>query len=90
MTQVKNKNGHALNSVAHFHLGNGASIVDIHPNANDNQNALVDSWGVMVNYLYDLDLVAKNHEDYANQKPVAVSSKLTKSVQIKKKKIIAY
>ncbi len=90
LTQVKNKNGHALNSVAHFHLGNGASIVDIHPNANDNQNALVDSWGVMVNYLYDLDLVAKNHEDYANQKPVAVSSKLTKSVQIKKKKIIAY
>ncbi len=90
LTQVKNKNGHALNSVAHFHLGNGASIVDIHPNANDNQNALVDSWGVMVNYLYDLDLVAKNHEDYANLKPVAVSSKLTKSVQIKKKKIIVY
>ncbi len=87
LTQVKNKNGDTLNSVAHFHLGNGASIVDIHPNANDNQNALVDSWGVMVNYLYDLDLVAKNHEDYANQKPVAVSSKLTKSVQIKKKKL---
>ena len=44
----------------------------------------------MVNYLYDLESVAKNHEDYANQEPVAVSSKLTKSIQNNKKKILAY
>jgi malonyl-CoA decarboxylase len=86
LSQEKNSKGAALNPVAHFHLGNGAYLFDIHTHANDNQNALDDSWGVMVNYFYDLDLVAKNHEDYSNQQPVSVSSKLTKSIQIKKKK----
>ena len=89
LTQVKRKNGQAINPVAHFHLGNGASLYKIHTDANVNQSALDDSWGVMVNYLYDLESVAKNHEDYANQEPVAVSSKLTKSIQNNKKKILA-
>ena len=44
----------------------------------------------MVNYLYDLDVVAKNHESYANQESPAVSPKLTKLIQSKKKKILAY
>ena len=90
LTQIKNKKGDAINPVAHFHLGNGALIYKIHTQANNNQLAIDDSWGVMVNYLYDLDLVAINHEAYANQESVAVSPKLTKSVQSKKKKILAY
>ena len=88
LTQVKRKNGQAINPVAHFHLGNGASLYKIHADANVNQSALDDSWGVMVNYLYDLESVAKNHEDYANQESVAVSPKLTKSIQNNKKKIL--
>jgi len=44
----------------------------------------------MVNYLYDLDLVAKNHESYTNKEPIVVSPKLTKSIQNKKKKLLAY
>ena len=90
LTQIKRKNGQAINPVAHFHLGNGASLYKIHTDANVNQSALDDSWGVMVNYLYDLESVAKNHEDYANQESVAVSPKLTKSIQNNKKKILAY
>ena len=90
MTQIKNKSGDAINPVAHFHLGNGASIYKIHIDANSNQIAIDDSWGVMVNYLYDLDLVAKNHESYTNKEPIVVSPKLTKSIQNKKKKILAY
>ena len=90
LTQIKNKNGDAINPVAHFHLGNGASIYKIHIDANSNQIAIDDSWGVMVNYLYDLDLVAKNHESYANNDPVVVSPKLSKVVQIKKKKTLVY
>jgi malonyl-CoA decarboxylase len=90
LTQIKRKNGQAINPVAHFHLGNGASLYKIHADANVNQSALDDSWGVMVNYLYDLESVAKNHEDYANQEPIAVSPKLTKSIQNNKKKILAY
>ena len=90
LTQIKNKSGDAINPVAHFHLGNGASIYKIHAAANSNQIAKDDSWGVMVNYLYDLDLVAKNHESYANKEQIAVSAKLTKSIQKKKKKLLAY
>ena len=90
LTHIKNKSGDAINPVAHFHLGNGASIYKIHVAANSNQVAIDESWGVMVNYLYDLDLVAKNHESYANKEPIAVSSKLTKSIQSKKKKLLAY
>jgi malonyl-CoA decarboxylase len=90
ITQVKRKSGQAINSVAHFHLGNGASLNQIHLEANTNKLALEDSWGVMVNYLYDSEAVAKNHEDYANLEPVAISSKLTKNIQGNKKKILAY
>ena len=90
ITQVKRKGGQAINSVAHFHLGNGASLNQIHLEANTNKLALEDSWGVMVNYLYDSETVAKNHEDYANLEPVAISSKLTKNIQGNKKKILAY
>ena len=90
ITQVKRKSGQAINSVAHFHLGNGASLNQIHLEANTNKLALEDSWGIMVNYLYDSETVAKNHEDYANLEPVAISSKLTKNIQGNKKKILAY
>jgi len=90
ITKVKRKNGQSINSVAHFHLGNGASLNQIHLDANNNKLAFEDSWGVMVNYLYDIETVAKNHEDYANLEPVAISSKLTKSIQGNKKKILAY
>ena len=90
LTQVKRKNGNAANPVAHFHLGNGASLYKIHANANNNQAALDDSWGVMVNYLYDSEMVAKNHEDYANMEQVAVFPKLKKAIQSNKKKTLAY
>ena len=90
LTQIKNKNGDAINPVAHFHLGNGASLFQIHTEANSNQNGLEDSWGVMVNYLYDQESVAKNHEDYSNHNSIAISPKLLKVVQSKKKKTLVY
>ena len=90
LTQVKHKNGQAINSVAHFHLGNGASLYKIHTDANINKIALEESWGVMVNYLYDLDSVSKNHEDYANLELIAISPKLSKTIQNNKKKILSY
>ena len=35
----------------------------------------------MVNYLYDLDDIEKNHEAYAQQRTVVASSAVTKLVQ---------
>ena len=36
------------------------------------------SYGVMVNYLYELKNIEKNHEDYMNNNKVIVSDKIKK------------
>lgn len=90
ITQEKRKSGHAFNQVAHFHLSNGASLHQVHVGANTNKKALEDSWGVMVNYLYDPQTVAQNHENYANLEPIAMSGNLMKIIQSNKRKILAY
>ena len=38
------------------------------------------SFGVMVNYLYELKNIEKNHEDYINNKKIVFSDKLKKFV----------
>jgi len=44
-----------LDAVARFHLGNGARIERINPGGDSSAKGLQQSFGVMVNYLYDLD-----------------------------------
>lgn len=46
--------GRPLDPVARFHLGNGARIENIHWMADPSAKGLQQSWGMMVNYLYDL------------------------------------
>ena len=41
---------------------------------------------IFENYFYDLDLVAKNHESYANKDPIVVSPKLSKFFSKQKEK----
>jgi malonyl-CoA decarboxylase len=72
----KNKKGLPINDVCRFHLGNGAIIDDININANVSEVGLNRSFGVMVNYLYELKNIEKNHEDYINNKKVIISDKL--------------
>ena len=74
----KNKKGLPINDVCRFHLGNGAIIDDININANVSEVGLNRSFGVMVNYLYELKNIEKNHEDYINNKKINVSAKLKK------------
>ena len=50
---MKRSSGHAFDPVAHFHLGNGASLHAIHPEADLSDQGLQNSWGVLANYLYD-------------------------------------
>ena len=54
LTQEKNKLGQPLNPVANFHLGNGATVSPdhIHFAANRSPRGLVESCGLMVNYIY--------------------------------------
>ena len=63
----------ALDPVARFHLGNGASLHGIHWAADLSDKGLQQSAGMMVNYLYDLDSIEENHDAYFDQGEVAVS-----------------
>ena len=76
----KNKKGRPINDVCRFHLGNGAIIDDININANVSEVGFKRSFGVMVNYLYELKNIEKNHEDYINNKKIIISDRLKKKL----------
>ena len=71
---TENKEGKGPgDSVARFHLGNGAVLEQINWLANPGKRGLKESFGLMVNYLYDLDKIEANHEAFAHQGQVAHS-----------------
>jgi malonyl-CoA decarboxylase len=74
----KNQKGLPTNDVSRFHLGNGAIVEDIVVNANVSEAGFKRSFGVMVNYLYELKNIEKNHEDYMNNNKVIVSDQIKK------------
>ena len=74
----KNQQGLPINDVSRFHLGNGAIVEDIVINANVSEQGFKRSYGMMVNYLYELKNIEKNHEDYMNNNKVIVSDKIKK------------
>ena len=76
----KNIKGRPINDVCRFHLGNGAIIDDIVINANVSEVGFSRSFGVMVNYLYELKNIEKNHEEYVNTKKIIISDKLKKKL----------
>jgi malonyl-CoA decarboxylase len=71
-------NGAASDPVARFHLGNGARLERIHLNADASPRGQKASWGVMVNYLYDLQMIERNHESYTNANHIAASAAVHK------------
>ncbi len=63
-----------LDPVARFHLGNGARLERINWRGNVSARGLQESYGLMVNYLYDPDTIEANHEAYATGGVVARSA----------------
>jgi len=78
LVNEKNQKGLPINDVTRFHLGNGAIIEDIAINANVSDTGFKRSFGIMVNYLYELESIEKNHEDYMTNNKVVFSNKLKK------------
>jgi len=75
LTKARRPENTAFDPVAHFHLGNGAELHRIHADADTSPNGRANSWGVMVNYLYDGDKIEANHQAYtADGKIVAAAS----------------
>jgi malonyl-CoA decarboxylase len=72
--RARNKRGAPVDAVARFHLGNGARLERINWLADTSERALEQAHGLMVNYLYDLGDIEKNHEAYAEQRTVVASS----------------
>ena len=51
-----------IDPVARFHLGNGARLERINWLGNTAPRAIQESFGIMVNYIYDHDSIENNHE----------------------------
>ena len=77
LTQAKSASGTAADPVAHFHLGNGATLLRVHPGADLSLRGTENSWGVMVNYLYDGETIEQNHQAYASNNDVSASPRVT-------------
>jgi malonyl-CoA decarboxylase len=60
--------------VARFHLGNGARLERVNWLGNPSTRGLAESYGLMVNYLYDPDEIEANHEAFVHGGHVARSS----------------
>ena len=71
-------NNLAIDPVARFHLGNGASLHAIHWAADVSEKGLNQSIGIMVNYLYDLSSIEENHDAYFDQGEIAMSRMVAK------------
>jgi len=68
----------ALDRVAHFHLSNGARIEQLNWAADLSRKGIEHSAGIMVNYLYKLSDIEKNHEAYSAHGRITASAQLRK------------
>jgi len=76
--KARTSKGRVIDPVARFHLGNGARLERIDWLGDLSPKGLRESAGIMVNYLYRLDDIEKNHETYANEGEVVASSAVKK------------
>jgi malonyl-CoA decarboxylase len=80
---ARTASGRVMDPVARFHLGNGARLERLNPFGDLSETALRQSYGLMVNYLYDLDHIEQNHEAFANKNEVIASSAVRKLARLK-------
>ena len=62
-----------LDAVARFHLGNGARLERLNWLGDISSTGMRRSAGLMVNYVYRLDDVERNHEAYASERRIIAS-----------------
>lgn len=79
--KVKDSHNRPLDPVARFHLGNGARLERLNFLGDVSPKGLQQSHGLMVNYLYALDEIEKNHEALAEKGMVAVSPMVRKALR---------
>ena len=70
---AKTAEGHPIDPVARFHLGNGARLERINWQGDISPKGLREAHGLMCNYRYELKDIERNHEAYVNDGTVAAS-----------------
>jgi malonyl-CoA decarboxylase len=76
LTEAQKLSGSAADRVERFYLGNGATLLHIHPCADQSPRGIANSWGVMVNYLYDGETIQQNHQAYESHQDVSASHRV--------------
>ena len=87
---MRARNGRDLpvDAVARFHLGNGARLERLDWLGDTSERALAQSYGLMVNYLYDLDYIERNHEAYAQQHAVVAANSVSRLIRSPVREIV--
>lgn len=67
--------------VARFHLSNGARIEQLNWLGDKSEQRMQQSYGLLVNYVYDRRSVIKNHEAYVGKGRVVASSSVTSAAK---------
>src|SRR6266478_5327535 len=70
-----------IDPVARFHLGNGARLERINWLGNRAPRGIEESFGIMVNYLYDRDAINDNHEAFVRDGTVVRSPEVDALLQ---------
>jgi hypothetical protein len=70
-----------LLEVARFHLGNGARLERINWLGNTDLRAIQESFGIMVNYLYDHESIENNHEAFVRGSTIVPSPEVDALMQ---------
>ena len=76
LLNAKRGDGLPYDPVTRFHLGNGACVHAVHAGADISEKGMAESAGAMVNYRYDPDTFAENHERFAGEKEVVASKEV--------------
>jgi len=72
--RARSRTGKPIDPVARFHLGNGARLERINWLGDPSPKGLQQAHGLMVNYLYDLQHIERNHEAFVEDGMVVASS----------------
>lgn len=78
LAKEKDSRDRPLDPVARFHLNNGARIERLNWLGDRSSSGLRQSAGMMVNYLYNLDHIERNHEAYRGEGRIAAASSVTR------------
>ena len=79
--RAKSGGGRPLDPVARFHLGNGARLERLNFLGDRSAKGFSQSHGLMVNYLYDLAQIERNHEVYADGGTVTAAPAVSRELR---------